>query len=148
MSSVIWNGHFTSISPRNRVLLEKLICPHIIKKFAVFYGVETSVVMFWITHHWSLLWDTWMESESSHSISVTSVLILMSHLLPGLQTGCFIKVFYFFGQTFYAVLVASSRRLLHPSRPWFDNRLMKDTVVKYNVMQFYISSCYFCVVGS
>jgi len=39
--------------------------------------------------HWSLSWARWIQSTSSQHISIRSILILYSHLCPGLPRGLF-----------------------------------------------------------
>jgi len=38
----------------NRVLLEKLLVTHLVKKFPPFYGARRFITVFTRAHHWSL----------------------------------------------------------------------------------------------
>jgi len=61
----------------------------LVKKFPASYGNRRFTIVFTTTHHWSLSWSRCVQSTSSHSISVRSVLILSSHLRPHLPSGIF-----------------------------------------------------------
>jgi len=82
---VSWrSGNGLNTHGRSRILLEKLIVTQLVKKFPTFYG----------TRHWSLSWARWIQSTTSHNISLRYILILSSHLRQGLLSCPFLQVFF------------------------------------------------------
>jgi hypothetical protein len=71
--------------PCNRVLSEKLIVAHIVKKFAVFYATRRFITVFTAARHWALSWAWWIHFTPSHPTSLRSIPILSSHLRLSLQ---------------------------------------------------------------
>jgi len=85
----------------SKILLEKLIVAQLVKKFPTFNGTRRFITTFTRIHHWSLSWARWIQSISSDPITLTSILILSSHLclhfLSGLlPSGSLIKILYVF----------------------------------------------------
>jgi hypothetical protein len=95
----IWNDpriipkHWYTVIPNvwSRVLLEKLIVTHPVKKLPAFYGTRRFITVFTRAHHWSLPWSRCIQSTPSYPISVRSILILSSHLHLGLSSGVFLS---------------------------------------------------------
>ena len=54
---------------------------------------RTSLPFFTGRCHWSLFWARWIQSISSHPISIRSILKLFSHLHLALSVGLFFSVF-------------------------------------------------------
>jgi hypothetical protein len=81
-------GWRTNQPPLWRVLLEKLIFVQLVKKFPSFYGTRRFITMFTRARHWSLSWVRWIQSTSSHPVSIY-ILIPSSHLRLGLQSCLF-----------------------------------------------------------
>jgi hypothetical protein len=69
------------ITPRHRVLPEKLTCPQLVKKFPTFYGTQKFITVSTTALHLSLPWAS--------SRYLRSTVILTSHLLLGLPSGLF-----------------------------------------------------------
>jgi hypothetical protein len=65
------------------VLAEKLIVAQLFNKFPVFYRTRRFIVESTRPCHWSLLWDTWIQSTPLHCISLP-VLISVS---PSARNG-------------------------------------------------------------
>jgi hypothetical protein len=115
-------------------VLEKLIVTQLVKKFTAFYVIWRFITVFTGSRHLSLSWARCIQSTPSLPISLRCILILSSHLLPGLPT----KVLYVF---------FSSRPcyMPHPSHPsWFDhpnNIRWRIQVMKLLIMQSSPVSC-------
>jgi len=75
------------LTPRSRVLLEKLTVFHLVKKFPAFYRTRRFITAFTSARHLFLSWASSIQSITPHSISWTSILILSSHLCLGLPSG-------------------------------------------------------------
>ena len=76
------------IIPCNRVLLEKLTEPQLVKKFHEFYWTRRFITAFTSARHLSLSWASSIQSTPLHLTSSRSILILSSHLRLGLPS-CF-----------------------------------------------------------
>ena len=77
------------LTPRSRVLLEKLIGSQLVKKFPAFYGTQRSIIAFTSAHHLSLSWAKPIQSMPPHPNSWRSILTLSSHLCLRLPSGLF-----------------------------------------------------------
>jgi hypothetical protein len=55
--------------------------------FPAFYGTQRFITVFTTCLQWSLSWARWIQSTSSHPISLRSILILSSHLRLGLPNS-------------------------------------------------------------
>jgi len=84
-----WRTHW----PTNQsVLIEKLIIivvTQTLNKFFAFYGTRRSITVFIRASHWSLSRSEDIQSTTSHSISLRSILILSYHIVLGLSSGLF-----------------------------------------------------------
>jgi len=78
-----------SLTPYSTVLLEKLTCFQLVKKFPAFYGTRRFITAFTSAHQLSLFWASSIQSILPHPTSWRSILILSSHLLLGLPSGLF-----------------------------------------------------------
>jgi hypothetical protein len=67
-------------APWSRVLLEKLIVTHLLKKFPAFYRTQMFITVFTRARHWSLSRAKYMQSKPSVPIFLRSILILSSDL--------------------------------------------------------------------
>ena len=76
-------------TPQRRVLLKKLTVPQLVKKFPVFCGTQWCISAFTRAHQLSLTWTRSIQSMPSQPVSSWSILILYSHLQPGLPNGLF-----------------------------------------------------------
>ena len=75
------------LTPWSRILLEKLTCPQLVKKFPEFYGTRKFITTFTNARHLSLSWASSIQSIPPHLTSWRSSLILSSHLRLGLPSG-------------------------------------------------------------
>jgi hypothetical protein len=73
-----------------RVLLEKL---SVINKYRAFYITRRFITVFTRTRHWYLSWARWIQSTTSHRITVRCILILSSYLCQRLPNGNFLSGF-------------------------------------------------------
>jgi hypothetical protein len=64
------------LTPLSRVLLEKLTCSQLVKKFPAFYGSRKFITAFTISRHLSLSWASSIQSIHPHPTSWRSTLIL------------------------------------------------------------------------
>ena len=76
------------LTPRSRVLLEKLISSQLVKKFTAFYGMQRFIHAFTGARHLSLSWDRSIQSIPPHPTSWESILISF-HLCLRLPSGFF-----------------------------------------------------------
>ena len=77
------------LTPRSRVLVEKLTGSQLVKKFTIFYGTRGFITTFTCARHPSLSWASSIQSMPPHPTSWRSILILSSHLHLGLPSGLF-----------------------------------------------------------
>ena len=84
------NNIFTYLlTPWCRVLLEKLTGLQLVKKFPAFHGTPRFITALTSVRHLSLSWASPIQSIYPHSTSWRSILILSTHLRPGLPSGIF-----------------------------------------------------------
>ena len=82
--------HLPSIlTPRCRVLLEKLTGLQLVKKFPAFYGTRRFITALTSVRHLSLSWASPIQSKYTHPTSWRSILLLSTHLRLGLPSGIF-----------------------------------------------------------
>ena len=77
------------LTPRCRVLLEKLTGLQIVKKFPEFYGTRRFITALTSVRHLSLSWASPIQSTYPHPTSWRSIPILSTHLGVGLPGGLF-----------------------------------------------------------
>jgi hypothetical protein len=80
------------VAPWNRVFLEKLILPQLVKKLPILYGVRSFITVFTTAYTWSLPWIRWIQSMPFHYISLISILMLSYHLRQRLPFGLFLSL--------------------------------------------------------
>jgi hypothetical protein len=110
-----WRIKTNSLTPWSRVLLEKLIVTHLVKKFPAFNGTWRFTTVFTRACQWPLSLPRWNQS-TPHPVSLRSILILSSHLELCLPSGLSLYVF----QPKYFVLVLfliSPMRATCPAHP-------------------------------
>jgi hypothetical protein len=84
----VWTNLLTYfLTPLSRVLLEKLTCSQLVKKFPAFYGTRRFITAFTSTRYLSLSWASSIQSLPSHPTSWRSIFILSSHQRLGLPSG-------------------------------------------------------------
>ena len=78
-----------SLTPRCRVLLEKLTGLQLVKKFPAFHGTRRFITALTSVRHLSLSWTSPIQSIYPHPTShiLESMLILFSYLCLGLPSG-------------------------------------------------------------
>ena len=77
------------LTPRCRVLLEKLTGLQLVKKFPAFHGTRRFITALTSVRHLSLCWASPIQSIYPHPTSWRSILILSTHLRLGLPSGLF-----------------------------------------------------------
>ena len=75
------------LTPRCRVLLEKLTGLYLVKKFPAFHGTRRFITALTSFRHLSLSWASPIQSIYPHPTSWRSILILSTHLRLGLPSG-------------------------------------------------------------
>ena len=75
------------LTPRRRVLLEKLTGLQLVKKFPAFHGTRRFITALTSVRHLSLSWASPIQSIYPHPTSGRSILILSTHLRLGLPSG-------------------------------------------------------------
>ena len=74
------------LTPRCRVLLEKLTGLQLVKKFPAFHGTPRFITALTSVRHLSLSWASPIQSINPHPTSWRSILILSTHLCLGLPS--------------------------------------------------------------
>ena len=77
------------LTPRSRVLLEKLTGSQLVKKLPEFYSTRRFITSLTSTGHLSLSWTTSIQSMLPHPTSWITILIVSSHLILDLPSGLF-----------------------------------------------------------
>ena len=77
------------LTPRCRVLLEKLTGLQLVKKFPAFHGTRRFITILTSVRHLSLSWAGPIQSIHPHPSSWRSIPILSTHLRLGLPSGLF-----------------------------------------------------------
>ena len=77
------------LTPRCRVLFEKLTGLQLVKKFPAFHGTRRFITALASVRHLSLSWASPIQSIYPHPNSWRSILILSTHLRLGLPSGLF-----------------------------------------------------------
>jgi hypothetical protein len=79
--------------------------------------------VFTTAHQWCLSWARWIQSTTSHSVSLKSILILSSHLRLGLPSGVFPSDFpteilyeYHLSHSCYMTSQSHIPSLVHPDK--------------------------------
>ena len=78
-----------SLTRWSRVLLQKLNCSKLVKKFPTFYGTRRFITAVTSACHLSLSWANSIQSIPPNHNSGISILILSSHLRLGVPNGLF-----------------------------------------------------------
>ena len=84
-----WRRSIYLLTPRFRVLLEKLTGLQLVKKFPAFHGTRRFITALTSVRHLSLYRASPIQSTYPHPTSWRSVLILSTHLCLGLPSGLF-----------------------------------------------------------
>jgi hypothetical protein len=101
------------LTPRNRVLLEKLTGSQLVKKFPAFYGTRMFITPFTCPYL-----EPYQSSLCPHSTSLRSILILSSHLRLGVPSSLFTSGFP--TKTLYAPLLPPPYVLHAPQLSFFS----------------------------
>ena len=70
------------VTPRSRILLEKLTGSHLVKKFLAFYGTGRFITAFTTAHHLSLCWASSIQSIPSIQPLKIHLTLILPHT-PG-----------------------------------------------------------------
>jgi len=106
--AILWiNTHYL-LTPRCRVLLEKLTGLQLVKKFPTFHGTRRFITALTSVHHLSLSWASPIQSIYPHPTSWRSTLILSTHLHLCLPSGLFPSGFP--TKTLYTPLLTHTRQ--------------------------------------
>jgi hypothetical protein len=76
-----------SLTPRCRVLLQKLTGLQLVKKFPAFHGTRRFITALTSVRHQSLSWASPIQSTYPHPTSWRSILILSTHLRLSLPSS-------------------------------------------------------------
>jgi len=87
------NAVLNLLTPWCRVLLEKRIDLHLVKKFPAFRGTRRFITALTSVRHLSLSWTSPIQSIYTHPTSWKSILILSTHLRLGLLSGFLLSGF-------------------------------------------------------
>ena len=82
----VWSDTYL-LTPRCRVLLEKLTGLQLVKKFPAFYGTRRFITAPTSFRHPSLSWASPIQSAYPQPTSWRSILILSTHIRLGLPSG-------------------------------------------------------------
>ena len=85
--SMCGTNNIQILTPRYRVLLEKLTGLQLVKKFPAFHGTRRFITALTSVRHLSLSWASPIQSIHTHPTSWRSILILSTHLCLGLPSG-------------------------------------------------------------
>ena len=86
--------HYTYLlTPRCRVLLEKLTGLQLVNKFPAFHGTRRFITVLTSVRHPSVSWASPIQSTYPHPTSWRSILILSTHLRLGLPSVLFPSAF-------------------------------------------------------
>ena len=96
------------LTPWCRVLLEKLTCLQLVKKFPAFHGTRRFITAHTSVIHLSLSRARPIQSVYPHPTSWRSILIFSTHPRLGLPSGLFDNKFIIFLYMFRALLCSSS----------------------------------------
>ena len=77
------------LTPWYKVLFEKLTGLQLVKKFPAFHGTRMFITFLTSVRQQSLSWANSIQSTHPHPISWRYILILSTHLRPGLSSGLF-----------------------------------------------------------
>ena len=83
------HNHHRLLTSWSRILPKKLTGSQLAKKFPELYGTRRFITAFTSTRHLSLSWANSIQFIPPHPTSWKSILILFSHLRPGLPSGLF-----------------------------------------------------------
>jgi len=112
--------------PRSRVLLEKLIVTHVVKKFPNFYGNGRFITVFTRALHWCISCLIIIRSTYSHPLSLRFILIFSFLSTPKSSEWsppCRIP-----DQNFVSIYhLSHSCFMPRPYPPWFYTLIMKHT---------------------
>ena len=87
--TVVHNYFLYLLTPWCRVLLEKLTCLQLVKKFPAFHETRKFITALTTFRHLSLSWASPIQSIYPHPTSWRSVLILSTHVRLGLPSVLF-----------------------------------------------------------
>jgi len=99
------------LTPRCRVLLEKLTGLQLVKKFPAFHATRRFITALTSVRHLSLSWASPIQSTCPHHTSWRSIVILSTHLRLGLPSGLFPSGFP--TKTLYTALSSPIRATCH-----------------------------------
>jgi len=101
------------LTPRCRVLLDKLTVLQLVKKFPAFHVTRIFITALTSVRHLSLSWASPIQSKYPHPTSSRSILILSTYLRLGLPSGLLPSGF--LSKTLYPPLLTHTRHMPSPS---------------------------------
>ena len=126
------------LTPRSRVLLEKLTGLQLVKKFPAFYGTRRFITTLTNVRHLSLSWASPIQATYPHPTSWRSIVILSTHLRLGLPSGLFPSGFP--PRPYTPPLLTHTRHMPSPSHSSrFSHSSMKTTFVCGTFMAFSVA---------
>ena len=108
------------LTPRCRVLPEKLTSLQLVKKFPAFYGTRRFITAVTSVRHLSLSFASPIQSTYPHPTSWRSILILSIHLRLGLRSGLFPSGFP--TKTLHTPVLTHTRHMRSPSHSDEDDK--------------------------
>jgi hypothetical protein len=88
--------HFSPLTnwpaPRSSIIHGTLVVAQIVKIFSIYYWARRFIIVFKKARHWTLSWSRWVNSSSSHPMSLRPILILSSHLRHVSKVVPFVQV--------------------------------------------------------
>jgi len=127
------------LTPRNRVLLEKLTGSQLVKNFPAFYRTRRFTTAF--TRALSLSWTGSIQPMPLYPTSWRSILILSSHLSLGLPSGPLPSGFpttCLLPHTCYMPHPFHSSRFDRPNTIWWRVNIIKLLIMKFSPLPCYL----------
>jgi hypothetical protein len=141
----VYRTSLPTLTPRSRVLLEKLTSLQLVKEFPAFYGTRKFVTAFTTARQLSLSWASSIQSMPPHLTSWRSILRLSSPPCLGLPSGLFPSGFptntlytpLLYPQTCYMPRPSHFSLFYH-----FSHSFKRRTILYHSYTRYFI--CWYC----